>query len=426
MGPLKILVIPGYRIFPIGSGGAHGQLTFMDKQQHQHSIDLVCTPDNISEVDLPDFRRRFPQLNLIPIGYKRLTGLQKGAAFLRKQMRKWSRRDLAYRLNKSREINGIIIREPGWIEAISRLTATGKYDIIQVEHAKNLGLVEVLKGTAKKIFIHHEIYHTRVAQDLESLKYSGEYVRYISSLVEAAEIAWLNKYDGLITFNEDDTRMLEEKGVRTPQQVAQPFALFDDELKKIYEPGSPPVLVFVGGETHFPNKEGLEWFLQEILPLVRQHVPNATVKVTGDWTPGFRSQYASDQHLHFTGFVEDIDTVLKNAILIVPIRIGSGVRVKVFTSFAKGLPIVSTTLGASGIPGLVPDQNVMIADDAGSFSTAVAGLLLNEAKRRKLSDNAYTLAITKFKGDAFVEERNLFYQELLRHEVNSASKYDNH
>ena len=97
-----------------------------------------------------------------------------------------------------------------------------------------------------------------------------------------------------------------------------------------------------------------------------------------------------------------------------------------FTSFAKGLPIVSTTLGASGIPGLVPDQNVMIADDAGSFSTAVAGLLLNEAKRRKLSDNAYTLAITKFKGDAFVEERNLFYQELLRHEVNSASKYDNH
>ena len=414
MENLRILVIPGYRIFPIDSGGAHGQLTFLEKQQYQYSIDLVATPGNIALEYIEEFKKRFPGLNLLMVGYNKPSASKKIKTFLRKQYRKLSGKDIAYSLNKSR-INGFIINDPEHVEAIRELSLQKKYDVIQVEHVKNMGLIEVLAGESKKIFVHHELCHTRLYQDMRSLSYSDVYSRYIASVAEGAEIAWLNKYDGIITFSEDDTALLREKGVMTKQQVARPFALFEDELQYSYDPLQLKNLAFVGGETHYPNKEGLMWFLQNIFPLVQKQLPQIVLQVTGRWSEKFRSTI-TDQHIQFTGFIDDIDRVLKNAILVVPIRIGSGVRVKVFTSLAKGIPVVSTILGASSIPGLVQNKNIMLADDANLFADSVIQLSRNDSLRKEISENAYRLATENFRNIGFVEERNTFYETILADE----------
>lgn len=408
----KILVIPGYRIFPIDSGGAHVQLLFLDKQQSQHDIDIVLTPENIDEADIPAFAKRFPKLQLLTTDFQKLSGGKKAKAFLMKQWRKMTGKDLSYAVGKSKQMNGFFINNPAMVEAISRMATAKKYDIIQVEHVKNMGLVSILPDAVKKIFVHHEIYFSRVKQDMESLSYNKDFVTYMTAMAEGVEVSWLNKYNGIISLNADDTELLSAKGVHMPQQVSQPFGLFEDEMEHIYQPSAQPQLAFVGGETHYPNKEGLTWFLEEIFPAIKEKVPDVLLKVTGNWTEATQALYKSD-NIVFTGFVEDIDSILKTSILVVPIRIGSGVRVKVFTSFAKGLPMVSTTLGASGIPGLKDKENIFLADEAAPFASAVCSLLTDESLRKFISENASLLAKENFGAGTFVEERNRFYDEIM-------------
>jgi|GEM_PF-2047960 glycosyltransferase involved in cell wall biosynthesis len=412
MKRLQILVIPGFRIFPIDSGGAHMQLTYLDKQQYDHDIDLLLTPENIDASSLSAFKERFPKLGVIVSGFDNPGKASKPIAFLKKQWRKWSGKDLSYRLGKSRQLNGFLINNPKMVDDIAAIASAKTYDIIQVEQIKNLGLVTVLNSKAKTIFVHHEIYFSRVRQDMKSLSYSDTYSTYMASIAEGVELFWLKQYDGIISFNADDTGLLEEKGIEVPQRVAQPFALFDEELNKIYLPEATPQLAFVGGETHYPNKEGLLWFLDEVWPLLIKAAPDVKLKITGNWTEATQNKYSSEAVI-FTGFVDNLDEILKTAILVVPIRIGSGVRVKVFTSFAKGLPMVSTQLGASGISDLMHGINIMLADDPNSFAESTIRLLLDEQLRKNMSEQSFALARKQFGEGGFVDERNTFYHELL-------------
>jgi glycosyltransferase involved in cell wall biosynthesis len=183
------------------------------------------------------------------------------------------------------------------------------------------------------------------------LGYNKSYASYISSFTEGAEMDWMQQYNGIITFNINDKRLLEAKGVKVPMQVASPFALFDDELQRVYNHTAVSTLIFIGGQDHFPNEEGLTWFLKNVYPLILGKCPSVSLLVTSTWRDDYKKLYGS-LNVKFIGFVENLDEHLKNSVLITPIRIGSGIRVKVFTSMAKGLPVVSTVLGASGIPDL--------------------------------------------------------------------------
>lgn len=413
MKQLSILVIPGYKLFPVDAGGAHAQLAFLAKQQDQHSIDLVVTPQNIAAESLQDFKTKFPSIQLITIGYKKPSAVKKISAFFTKQYRKISRRDYAYQLKKQKHFNGLVINDATFVDSVKTIAAQKKYDIIQVEHSINMGLIEVLPAHIRKIFVHHEIAYTRIASDLISVGYSKEYASYISSVAEAMEISWLRKYDGVITLCREDKELLINKRIDVPVKVARPFALFDDELVKEYDAAIPPQLVFVGGESHFPNKEGLSWFLREVYSLIDKEKKNTIVKITGHWTEAFRNDYAEQKNIQFTGFIDDISSVFKNGILIVPIRIGSGIRIKVITAFAKGVPVVSTKLGISGIPGITNNENAIIGDTPESFATAAIQLLENTQLRKHISDQAFELAQKEFGEALFAEERNSFYYELL-------------
>lgn len=409
---LRVLVIPGYRIFPMDSGGAYAQLSFLDKQQFQHDIHLIVTPDNIVENEINAFKNRFPKITLYPIGFQKPTFTKKTKHFFQKQLRKASGRDVSYALGKNHQANGLFIRDPYIVEQIITIAASESFDMIQVEHVKNLGLISVLPTAIKKIFVHHEVYHTRVYQDMRSLNYSDVYTKYMTSLAKAIEVEWLNQYDGIITFNQDDTDLLIKENVKPLQLVNQPFALFKDQLKKIYQPEVTPKLLFLGGETHYPNKEGLQWFLEQVRPILTSSGHKPELFITGNWTDDFKSKY-QEPAICFTGFVENLDKLLTNAIVIVPIRIGSGVRIKVFTSIAKGLPIVSTALGASGIPGLAHKENILFGETAEAFAQGIIDLLTNQRLREAVSANVYRLAEKQFESNRFVEDRNEFYNKVL-------------
>lgn len=406
---LKVLIIPGFRLYPVDSGGAHAQLAFLEKMQHQQETDIIITPDNIAYTDIPAFRLRFPQLNLLLVGYTALSGRQMLWRFFKKLKRKISGSHPAYKLRKY----GFLQNRPERAEEIKRIACAKEYDIIQADHSINMGLAEILPEKPKKIFVHHEIAHTRIASDLRSTGYTDDISRRISTMVERIERGWLNLYDGIITLCREDAGLLQSHGVYKPVRIAEPFALFEGELKRIYDSRLSPSLLFAGGETHYPNKEGLNWFLREVFPLVQKQIPACVIRITGTWSGAFQKQFTDNSNIQFTGFVHSLEQLYKNSILVVPVRIGSGIRIKVITAFANAVPVIGTSTGLSGIPGIKNEENALIADDATGFAAYVVSLLQDEAQRERLSSLGFLLAQEGYREGKFTEERTGFYKELL-------------
>lgn len=361
---------------------------------------------------IPAFQENFPKLKLHRVGFKPLSKTDKVKHLFYKQVRKFSGKDISYLLWKTPFTGGILINQPQWIEEVAAIASSKKYDLIQIEHIKNMGLISVLPESVKKIFVHHELLHPRVMQDMLANFYAVNFSQYIAGFMEAMEVHWLNKYDGIITFNQDDSKLLEEKGVTKKQLVSSPCVLQENALSNLYDPDAEQNLLFIGGEAHYPNKEGLLWLLNEIMPDVLKECPKVKLLITSEWTEGFTKKHTSD-NIIYTGYVKDLKLVLPHSVMLVPIRIGSGIRVKAYTTFANGLPIVSTTLGVSGLPHLTSGENILIANDAPEFSKAIIALLKDATLRRKISEKAFATAREFFKPGEFVTARNNFYAEII-------------
>jgi glycosyltransferase involved in cell wall biosynthesis len=143
-------------------------------------------------------------------------------------------------------------------------------------------------------------------------------------------------------------------------------------------------ILFVGGMDWFPNRDAAEFFVSDILPLIRKAAPGARFVVAGRAPSAQVRARLEIAGVAFLGRVPDIRTVLAEAaVCIVPLRIGSGVRWKILEAAAMAKPMVSTALGAEGL-NFVDGSEIVLADDPTSFAAAVVALLDDPARRRTL------------------------------------------
>lgn len=120
-------------------------------------------------------------------------------------------------------------------------------------------------------------------------------------------------------------------------------------------------IVFVGGFQHGPNVDAVDYFVAEVFPRIRAHLPKARFVVVGSRAPD-RLRSLDVPGVEFAGFVEDLGPLLDRCRLsVAPLRYGAGTKGKIYTSLAHGLPCVSTTIGAEGM-GLAPETDVLIGD----------------------------------------------------------------
>jgi polysaccharide biosynthesis protein PslH len=151
-----------------------------------------------------------------------------------------------------------------------------------------------------------------------------------------------------------------------------------------------PTFLFVGALDYEPNTEAVEWFVRDVLPLVRREVPDARFRVVGrgcdllGWT-------SSVPGVELVGPVADLDAELRRAdVSVVPIRVGAGTRLKVLEALANRLPLVSTRVGCEGIE-LVDGEHALLADDATSFAASCVALALDGDLRQRLADTGAVL-----------------------------------
>ena len=177
-----------------------------------------------------------------------------------------------------------------------------------------------------------------------------------------------------------------------PCQSAPPPAVLQQE--------EAPCIAFVGAMNWPPNVDGAIWFIQEVLPLIRQKLPTVRFRVIGrEPPPAFYRLAASTPGIEITGTVPAVLPLLRECVVqVVPLRAGSGVRHKILESMAAGVPVVSTTLGAEGL-FLRDEHEIILADDAQALSAALVRLLQDSALRQTIAENAFARINQEFLWD---------------------------
>jgi glycosyltransferase involved in cell wall biosynthesis len=148
-------------------------------------------------------------------------------------------------------------------------------------------------------------------------------------------------------------------------------------------------LVFVGSMDWMPNDDGIRWFASEIFGRVQQQLTGARLTVVGrSPSPGMRELAARNRAIEVTGTVADVRPYLERAGLsIVPLRIGGGTRLKIYEMMAMGVPVVSTAIGAEGLP-IRDGEHLLIADSVDEQVSAICALLTDPARAELLAANA--------------------------------------
>jgi sugar transferase (PEP-CTERM/EpsH1 system associated) len=155
-------------------------------------------------------------------------------------------------------------------------------------------------------------------------------------------------------------------------------------------------LVFTGSMDWLPNEDGMLYFVREILPLIRQAEPDATLSIIGRAPTPAVKRLGDENGIEVTGRVDDVRPhIAEGAVYVVPLRIGGGTRLKIFEAMSMARAVVSTTVGAEGLP-VTPGRNIVIADDPAAFAHAVVDLIRDVGKRRQLELEARRLVVEHY------------------------------
>lgn len=176
-------------------------------------------------------------------------------------------------------------------------------------------------------------------------------------------------------------------------------------------------LVSVASMNWLPNIEAIEWFCKEILPLIKKKVQRIKLYIVGI-NPSNNIKSLASNDVIVTGFVKDVRKyIAKGQVFIVPLKTGSGMRIKILNALAMGKAIVSTSIGCEGID-VTDRENIFIADSKEEFADKIIYLLNNKSERKRLGENGLKLVKKKYQWEKIVENIENEYKEIIKENKN--------
>lgn len=205
------------------------------------------------------------------------------------------------------------------------------------------------------------------------------------------ERSYLRRADWVLAVSEHDRDFFAQYVTPTKISVV-PTGVDVEYFRPAAGREQPDTLVYTGSMDWRPNEDAVFYFVKQMLPRIRLQVPRATFWIVGR-LPSRRLQALAAENgaVRVTGAVEDIRPYVEQAgVYVVPLRVGSGTRLKIFEAMAMGKAVVSTTVGAEGLP-VKHGENIILADEPQDFANSVVSVLRNPVLRSKLGEAARQL-----------------------------------
>jgi sugar transferase (PEP-CTERM/EpsH1 system associated) len=374
---VKILWVKSDFPLPSDTGGKIRTWNLLTKLAERNEVTFLSyVPPNLSASWTSAMASRKICVESVPLPEEKKEGL----AF---QMRVLSR------LPSSRPyiVNKYISREMG--ERIRHFARNAVFDVLLCDflemawcarHAPNLPTVLFEHNIETLIW---RRYHQTEQHPLKRLYFGYEKRRMARFESEACRAV-----DLVLTVSDNDGQILQrEFGVR--KYVTIPTAVDTD----FFRPGGAEVanrLVFSGSMDWMPNIDAFWWFYRSIYPIVKRSVPAVSFTVIGRRPPKEVLDVAhTDKSVTVTGTVEDVRPfIAEGQLYIVPLRIGGGTRIKIYEAMAMKKCVISTAIGAEGLP-LTDGHHIILADDPGDFAEQITSLLLHHDRRNRIAEAAY-------------------------------------
>ncbi|MHB1956857.1 MAG: glycosyltransferase, partial [Sulfobacillus sp.] len=181
-------------------------------------------------------------------------------------------------------------------------------------------------------------------------------------------------------------------------------------LQSIYD-ARPPTLpfsqrtdiLFLGGFDHPPNVDAMQWFVREVIGIIRESLPDVSLDIVGSNPPATVMALASP-FVRVVGYVENLDPCFEShRVFVAPLRYGAGEKGKIANSLSHGLPVVTTSVGAEGM-AMVEGESVLVADTAREFAARVVRAYTDDALWERLSSGGLAYA-EKYHGRATMKTR---------------------
>jgi polysaccharide biosynthesis protein PslH len=212
------------------------------------------------------------------------------------------------------------------------------------------------------------------------------------------------RYDRIVAVSADDRVTMErEYGLANVEEI--PTGVDTD----FFRPGGkigpePNHLVFTGSMDWLPNEDSIRYFTAQILPLIRKSIPDIKLTVVGRSPfPGLIELGKRDPAIIVTGRVDDVRPYIERAAAyVIPLRIGGGTRLKVYEAMAMEKPLISTSIGAEGLP-LSDGEDLLLADTPEDFAAAVVRVLRDRTLAQKLGARAATTVRERYGWDRVAE-----------------------
>jgi len=198
-----------------------------------------------------------------------------------------------------------------------------------------------------------------------------------------AELQTFPSFDRCVAVSEIDRAIIELIAPGRPVSIV-PNGVDADWFKPSCEPSNPYMMVVTGAMDWFPNIDGITFFVREVLPRIRQRVPLAELWVVGRNPSESLMGRLGGNGVRFTGTVDDVHPYLAWArLVVVPLRIGGGTRLKILEAWAMGKAVVSTSIGAEGLPA-VDGVNIVLANTPEAMAEHAVAMLEDQKAGERL------------------------------------------
>lgn len=378
---MKILLALPRPLFPADTGGKIRTLRIFERLATYHEIHAVSLADTGREDSaIAQMQQLFASYT--PVSWKET------AKFSARFYVEFARSRLGsfpYFLEK--------YRLPAYRAAVESVLAETRCELLLCDFLHPAAALLDSSARPRVIFEHNVEYVIRKRHwERESNLLRKWVLRSEWEKARALESEVCRAFDHVVVVSEDDReRISREFGISTVSSIPTGVDLeyFRQRQANQKGPVRPGNIVFVGSMDWYPNEDGILWFVGHVYPHIRQLAPAANLTVVGrNPSPLLRQLVVQDDSIEITGAVPDVRPYLQRAeAVVVPLRIGSGTRIKIFEAMAMGRAVVSTHLGAEGLP-VTHGRDILLADDPGPFSDAVVSLLSQRALRERMGTDA--------------------------------------